>query len=164
MTGWWLMALTFGTALGCGLIAGVFFAFSTFVMKALVRLPVPQGIAAMQSINVVAVTPLFMTPLFGTAAACLLLTVLTGLPGLPGQQPAAGYVLAGSLSYLVGTVAVTIVFNVPQNERLAAVNPASAEGARLWTDYVRNWTAWNHVRTIAALIAAAFITTALRQQ
>jgi uncharacterized membrane protein len=161
MTGWWLIALTFGTALGCGLIAGVFFAFSTFVMKALVRLPAPQGIAVMQSINVVAVTPLFMTALFGTAAACLMLAVLTGLPG---QHPAAGYVIAGSLSYLVGTVAVTIVFNVPQNERLAAVNPASAEGARLWTDYVRSWTAWNHVRTIAALIAAAFITTALRQQ
>jgi uncharacterized membrane protein len=147
--------------LGRALIAGVFFAFSAFVMKALVRLPAPQGIAAMQSINVAAVTPLFMTALFGTAVACLLLTVWTGLPG---QQPAAGYIIAGSLSYLLGTVAVTIVFNVPQNERLAGVNPASAEGARLWTDYVRTWTAWNHVRTIAALIAAAFITTALWQQ
>jgi uncharacterized membrane protein len=161
MTGWWLITLTFGTALGCGLIAGVFFAFSAFVMKALVRLPAPQAIAAMQSINVVAVTPLFMTALFGTAAACLLLTVLGGLPG---QQRAGVYLIAGSVSYLVGTIAVTIFFNVPQNEKLAAVDPASAEGVRLWTEYSRSWTAWNHVRTIAALIAAACISAGLWQR
>jgi uncharacterized membrane protein len=38
-------------ALGCGLIAGVFFAFSTFVMKALAQQPAPLGIATMQSIT-----------------------------------------------------------------------------------------------------------------
>ena len=43
-----LFALTLVSALGCGLIAGAFFAFSSFVMKALGRLPPPQGIAAMQ--------------------------------------------------------------------------------------------------------------------
>ena len=32
-------------ALGCGLMAGVFFAFSTFVMKALSRIPQGEGIA-----------------------------------------------------------------------------------------------------------------------
>ena len=42
---------TLATTLGCGLNAGVFFAFSTFVMPALKRLPAAQGIAAMQSIN-----------------------------------------------------------------------------------------------------------------
>ena len=54
------MILVIATALGCGLIGGAFFAFSTFVMKALARLPTPQGIAAMQSINVVVITPLFL--------------------------------------------------------------------------------------------------------
>ena len=34
-----------------GTVGGVFFAFSTFVMKALARLPHAQAIAAMQSIN-----------------------------------------------------------------------------------------------------------------
>jgi uncharacterized membrane protein len=64
-----LYAATLATALGCGLVAGVFFAFSTFVMPALKRLPPAHGIAAMQSINTVAVTPAFMTALFGTATA-----------------------------------------------------------------------------------------------
>jgi uncharacterized membrane protein len=31
-----------------GLVAGVFFAFSTFVMKGLARTPPPTGVAAMQ--------------------------------------------------------------------------------------------------------------------
>jgi uncharacterized membrane protein len=68
-----LFALTFVSALGCGLMAGVFFAFSAFVMKALSHLPAAQGIAAMQSINVAAITPLFMAALFGTAVGCLVL-------------------------------------------------------------------------------------------
>ena len=146
--------LTFASALGCGLNAGVFFTFSSFVMKALARLPPPQGIAAMNSINILAVTPLFMTALFGTAAACLLLAVWT-LARWPG--PAGLFLLLGTLFYLAGTILVTIVFNVPRNDALAAVNPSSDEGARLWADYLRSWTAWNHVRTIAALVATALL-------
>ena len=69
----WFAVLTFATALGCGLVAGVFFTFSTFVMPALGRLPAPQGIAAMQSINVAAITPSFMAALFGTGLACAIL-------------------------------------------------------------------------------------------
>jgi uncharacterized membrane protein len=134
------------------------FAFSTFVMKALARLPAAQGIAAMQSINVVAINPLFMAALFGTAAGCAVLAVSSLLTW---HKPGAVYLLAGSLLYLVGTILVTIVFNVPRNDALAAVDPASAEGARLWAGYVTSWTAWNHVRTVAALAAAASLTMAL---
>jgi uncharacterized membrane protein len=101
-----------------------------------------------------------MTALFGTAAACLFLAVAS----IMGQQPGTGYVIAGSFSYVVGTVIVTIVFNVPKNNRLATVTPASAEGAHVWTEYLQSWTAWNHARTIGALIAATLITAALRQQ
>jgi uncharacterized membrane protein len=42
-----LFALTLFAALGCGVVAGVFFAFSAFVMRALASLPALQGIAAM---------------------------------------------------------------------------------------------------------------------
>jgi uncharacterized membrane protein len=79
-------------ALGCGLVAGVFFAFSSFVMNALGRLPPAQGIAAMQSINITAVTPVFMTAIFATAAACLFLAVSSVLKW---SQPGAPYLLAG---------------------------------------------------------------------
>src|SRR3712207_421718 len=112
-----LYAATRATALGCGLVAGVFFAFSTFVMPALKRLAPAHGIAAMQSINKLAVTPAFMTALLGTAAACLGLVAISW-----GERPAA-LVLTGSALYLVGTIGVTIACNVPLNERLATLHP-----------------------------------------
>ena len=62
--------LTFFAALGCGVVAGVFFAFSAFVMKGLDRLPAPRAVEAMQEINAAAPTPAFMAVLFGTALAC----------------------------------------------------------------------------------------------
>jgi uncharacterized membrane protein len=150
-------------ALGCGLMAGVFFAFSTFVMPALARLQPPQGIAAMQSMNITAINPLFMIALFGTVFACLFLAVSVLFKW---HQPSAFYLLAGSLLYLIGAIAVTIAFNVPLNEALALVSdlpsaivkPDSPEGAILWARYLTDWTFWNHVRTIASLAAAALFT------
>lgn len=152
------LVLTLCAALGCGLMAGVFFAFSAFVMPALARLPPAQGIAAMQSINVAAITPVFMVTLFGTAAACV---PLAAYSLTRWQEPGAVYLLAGSLLYLVGTILVTVVFNVPRNNALAAVPLATGEGGRLWAAYLTGWTTWNHVRTVAALAAAALITVAL---
>src|SRR5215469_6413164 len=87
-----LRAVVVGTALGCGLVAGAFFAFSSFVMPALNRLPAPRAVAAMQSINRLAVTPLFMAAVFGTALACLAVTVWAALEW---HVPAARWVLAG---------------------------------------------------------------------
>ena len=150
-----LSVVTFFAALGCGLIAGAFFAFSSFVVKALARLPPTQGVAAMNSINVFAVTPLFMTALFGTAVGCLAVAVSVLFRW---QEPGAVYLLIGAGLYLVGTILVTIVFNVPRNDALATVNPASADGTRLWSNYVIAWTAWNHVRTVSALVASALLT------
>jgi uncharacterized membrane protein len=153
-----LFALKLLAALGCGLVAGVFFAFSTFVMPALARLQPAQGIAAMQSINITAINPLFMTALFGTAAICLFLSVASLLKW---HQLSSNYLLVGGLLYLIGTILVTIFFNVPLNDALAKVDPSSAEGAKLWASYLANWTAWNHVRMVTALAAAGMITMAI---
>ena len=153
-----IFGLTLLSALGCGLIGGVFFAFSTFVMKALARLPAAAGIAAMQSINIVVINPMFMTTMMGTGVACLVLAVFSLFRW---QRPGVGYLLAGSLLYLVGTIMVTMVFNVPRNDALAVVDPSSTAGARIWANYVPSWTTWNTVRTAAALAAAAFLTIAL---
>ena len=145
------------SVLGCALVAGVFFAFSTFVMSALQRLQPSQGIAAMQSINITAINPLFMTALFGTAAICIALVVSSLLKWC---QPNNTYLLLGSSIYLLGTVGVTIICNVPLNDALAIVKPDSTEGASLWVLYLAKWTFWNHIRTLAALTAAALLTLA----
>jgi len=152
-----LVGVTFVATLGCGLIGGVFFAFSTFVMGALSRLPAPQGIAAMQSINVVVLNPRFLTPFVGTALLSAFL-VVGGLFLRPGNA----FLWIAGLLYLAGTFLVTMVCNVPRNDALAVVDPLSAEAARLWSAYVPGWTLWNHVRTAAALAASALLTLALR--
>ncbi len=78
-------------------------------------------------------------------------------------QPQSVFLLIGSLFYLVGTLGVTILFNVPLNDALAIADPDSANGASLWASYLTNWTMWNHIRTISALLAAAAITIALHE-
>ncbi|MGH9867293.1 MAG: DUF1772 domain-containing protein [Candidatus Polarisedimenticolia bacterium] len=153
-----LFALTLLSALGCGLIGGVFYAFSTFVMKALGRIAPAGGVAAMQSINIVVINPWFMGVFLGTALLCLVQAVQSLWRW---QEPGAGCRLAGALLYLMGTILVTTVFNVPRNDALARVDPAGAEAAVLWTRYLVTWTAWNHVRTAAALAAAAAFSVAL---
>lgn len=152
------MILQLSAIVGCGLIAGVFFAFSTFIMKALALRPTAEGIAAMQAINITVINPWFMTAFLGTGLVCLGLS----LPKLlEWQQPETRYVLIASLLYLVGTIGVTMVCNVPLNNAIATAKPNSPEGATLWAKYLTDWTVWNHVRTIAALLAAASFTLAL---
>jgi uncharacterized membrane protein len=158
MTNYLLFGLTFVSALGCGLTAGVFFAFSVFVMKALASLPPAQGIAAMQSINVTVLNPWFLGTFLGTAVACILLAVAALVTW---HKPGTVYLLAGSVLYLFGTMLVTMAFNVPRNERLAIVDPTTMDAVNVWAEYVTDWTTWNHVRTAAALAAAASLTVAL---
>ncbi|MBD2028321.1 anthrone oxygenase family protein [Leptolyngbya sp. FACHB-711] len=153
----WLFTLKLFSVLGCGLIAGVFFAFSTFVMRALAQRPSAEGIAAMQAINTAVINPWFMAAFLGTAVTCLVMAVASALRW---TQPES-YVLIASLFYLVGSFGVTIMFNVPLNDALAIVKPGSSEGGSLWANYLINWTFWNHVRTIASLVAAALFTIAL---
>lgn len=152
MTGDWLVILTAVTATGAALIAGVFFAFSSFVMPALAKIPAAQGIAAMQAINVVVLRSAFMPVFLGTALLCLAVAVLSGGDWMP---------IGGSLLYLLGCFGVTGRFNVPLNYRLAHVVPDSDAGAALWAHYMRRWTLWNHVRTLASLAAAILLAAGL---
>jgi uncharacterized membrane protein len=139
--------------IGAGTVGGVFFAFSTFIMRALEGLPATQGIAAMQRINVVVLNPLFLGVFMGTAVlgVVAMVTAFMRWP-VPGSP-----LLAGSgLLYCLGSFAVTMMFNVPRNNRLARLNAESSEGAAYWPSYVREWLLWNHVRTIASVLSAAF--------
>jgi uncharacterized membrane protein len=153
-----LAALTFVAALGCGLSAGALFAFSSFVMRALARLPAAQGIAAMQSINVMAPTPAFMTALFGTGLACVAVAIWALADWHDSYSP---WLLAGGAAYLTGTIGLTLGYHVPRNNALAAVEPAGQDAEAHWMRYVADWTRWNHVRVGAGLAAAAAFTAAL---
>lgn len=151
MTTVWI-AMQSLAALGCGMMAGLFFVFSDSAMKALGSRPAAEGMAAMQAINVKILTPLFFLLFFGTGALCLVLAIAALFRW---SQPGAALSLAGGLLYLLGSIAVTMRFNVPLNNALAAADPASETGAALWARYLKVWTAWNHLRTLACLAASA---------
>ena len=153
-----LAVVTFFAALGCGVMAGVFFAFSAFVMKALDRLPAARAVVAMQEINAAAPTPAFMAALFGTAVAC---GALIPWSFFVWGEPSAVYLLVGGGLYLVCAIGLTIVYHVPRNEALARVDAHSAEAESRWSSYVAGWTAWNHLRFAGALAASASLVMAL---
>ncbi len=153
-----VVTLTFAAALSSGMVAGVFFAFSSFVMPALGRIQPDQGIAAMQSINVAVITPGFMLLLFGTGVISLGLGI-----GAISRWGHTGpiLILAASALYLMGCIGVTMGGNVPLNDALAAIRPGSDDGAALWALYLREWTFWNHVRTAASAGTCALYIAAL---
>ena len=147
-----LMPLIGTTALlGSALIGGVFFTFSSFVMKALARVPSAEGIAVMQSINVVVINPSFMGAFMGTAVLSL---GIIGLVLTRGSDPALLLFLGGAVSYFVGTFLVTMFCNVPLNNQLAAVSATDPAASDVWNHYLARWTMWNTVRTVAAMLAA----------
>ena len=149
-----IFALTLIAALGTGLISGVFFIFSVAIMRALER--IPNGAAAMQSINVVIINPMFLGVFLGTGIFCGVLAVVSVMSW---EQPGRKWLMAGALLYLIGSIGVTIVFNVPMNDALVSATPENLD--RVWNDYLTNWTFWNHVRTVASLAASASFIAAL---
>lgn len=156
-----VFVLTLFSTLGCGLMAGVFFAFSGFVMKGLGRVPANEGIAAMQSINQVVPGSAFGAAFMITPIICL-----AAMFAAIWQRSETGgiYILAGGIIYLVTSLLVTLVFNVPLNDSLAAIPANSPEGAAYWSVYQNSWNWWNHVRMIGSLASTvAFIFALLRQ-
>jgi uncharacterized membrane protein len=151
-------ALLWFSVLACGLIAGLYFTFSAFAMTALGRIDAPAGVAAMNSINVEIQRSLFM-PLFVGSSLSSLALAIVGLFGW--GTPGASAAFAGGIVYFVGMFVVTMIFNVPRNNALAKSDPTSPAGAELWSRYLKEWTFWNHVRTLASTAALLLFVMAL---
>lgn len=151
------LSLVLLAVLGSGLIAGVFFAFSNFVMPALARISPEQGLSAMQSINITVLNPGFLGTFMGTA---VLSVVIIGLQLWQASTPSY-LLMAGALSYLLGCFAVTAIANVPRNKALVLLNSKSeqtlsASDLAQWQEYLQSWTFWNHIRTAASALAMLF--------
>jgi len=143
------------SAIGCGLIGGLYFAFSTFILQAFDRLGAERGAQAMNAINVEIVRSLFMPVFLGTTLASLALIVIGMVRRDAGWQAMA----AGGAIYVIGMFVVTLVFNVPLNNALAAAG--GHDGGATWSVYLRSWALWNHVRTLASLLACALFVVAI---
>ena len=147
----WLATVV--AAVANGVMAGLFFAFSTSVMPGLRRLPPVDGMLAMRRINVAILNPLFLLLFVGSTVVSL--AVLATAPF--ADSDTAAWRIAGAVIYLVGAIGVTAVVNVPLNNALLAVAPDSAEGATLWARYLLRWTAFNHVRAAASVLSTVLL-------
>ena len=145
-------------AISVGLMAGVYFAFSAFVMQALDAAGRPAGMAAMQSINRIIVRSLFLPLFFASSLACLLLAVFGVM--IWGSAGAWQMVIGGVI-YLVGMLAVTAFANVPLNNALEAVDAAGAEAEAMWRRYMQRWLPWNHVRTVSCTASLVLLVAAI---
>ena len=152
MASTWFLILCGFSIIGCAVVAGVLLTFSDFVMRSLNGAKPAAGIEVMQGINREVFKTVFMT----LAGALLLASPLlmgyayVNLPGAP-----ATLIIAGGALYISG-VLVTLLFNVPMNNRLAGLDCSGADGAAYWAaTYFPRWTFWNWVRVMASAASAA---------
>lgn len=159
----YLIATT-AAALSTAVSGGVFYAFSTIVMRGLNRTDPLDALTAMRGINAEApANAPFLILFVGSSALAL---GVGAAAALRLSQPGAGYVLAGAALGVVAFL-VTVAFNIPLNNRLDALTPAGlqslseAEALREWKSYLVPWTAWNHVRTVAPILGSALMVVGL---
>ena len=155
------ITLLWFAALSVGLMAGIYFTFSVFVMTALGSIDKAAGMAAMNAINKVIVRTLFLPLFFASSASCLALAVIGALAW--GEPGAPAMAIGGTL-YFTGMFLVTLARNVPLNNALAAADPDSAQGEQLWSDYLTSWTRWNHVRTVASTGSMGLLVLAISER
>lgn len=151
-----ILALAGATgAFGALIVAGFLLAFSALVMRSLDRIAAGSAIEAMQAINVIAVRSLLMPAMFGTALLALVLAI-AAMSG--GPTPWRWQFIGGAVVYIIGTIGVTVICNVPANNSLATVTANTPDASTVWAAYSPGWTLWNHVRTIASAVAGvAFV-------
>jgi uncharacterized membrane protein len=137
-------------AICAGLMAGVYFAFSAFIMRSFDQLGAASAAAAMNAINRVILRSWFMPLFFGSTPIC---TALAAVALFDAELDGRWLLFAGAATYVVGMFACTVLFNVPLNDRLARAGNRSSAGADFWPQYLQRWTRWNHLRGACSLAA-----------
>jgi len=138
-------------ALATGLVAGVFLGFSDFIMRSLAATNPVAGIQAMQIINREVYSSVFLVLLLGMGPVSL---GVIGYAVFWMTGPAQVWAIAGGTIYVLGTVLVTMVGNVPMNQRLDVMAGDQAATQAYWRHYARVWTRWNHLRTVMSALAS----------
>ena len=144
-------------------VAGMFYIFSTMVMKGLDRTEPVEALTAMRGINAQAnASAPFLIFFMGST---VLAAVVGVLAALRWSQPGSAYLVAGAVLAVLAFV-VTMAFNVPLNNHIDGLDPSAlsaADALSEWRAYLVPWTNWNHVRTVSPIIGAALMLIGLRQ-
>ncbi|WP_182376700.1 anthrone oxygenase family protein [Nocardioides sp. WS12] len=137
-------ALVTGT-IGAGLVAGLFFAFSTAIMPGLAQTDDRTFVDAMQQVNVAILNPLFLL-VFVVPIPALGIATFTG--------PSRPWVVAALVLYVV-MFAITMAGNVPLNDALLAVGQPDGEAAlrSAREAFEAPWNRLHLVRTVSVVAA-----------
>jgi len=151
MTQNWLVYVCLFLGLSSALVGGVFQAFSDFVMRGLIAASPKSGAQSMQMLNRTVFRSVFLVMLIGLAPVSFVVAVYAyfALDAL-----VAYWLVAAAAIYIITVFMVTVVGNVPMNNRLDALELDSAEAMAFWQHYSVRWTQWNHIRTLGAILAA----------
>jgi uncharacterized membrane protein len=145
------------TATTTALIAGLFYSYSCSVNIGLGRLPDREYLMSMQSINRAILNPVFFVSFMGTLIMLPLSAVMFY------QQPFSNAFILLTIAfvvYLVGTFGVTVLGNVPLNQRLDQFDISSADANAIAFERSRfenRWNSLNTIRTIASIIALVLV-------
>lgn len=149
----WIIIASLGIAMSAAVLAGVFLAFSDFIMRALVSVSPIGGARAMQAINVTVLRSVFLTTFFALVPATVAVSLFTVWNGALDATARTSIALATAV-YLLSVIGVTVFGNVPMNERLAGLDASQAETVPYWRHYGVRWTRLNHLRTLGSLATA----------
>ncbi len=147
----WLTLLCGSAILSGGIVAGIFFAFSDFIMKSLATIPPASGIEAMTSINRRVYRSIFIAGIWMVAilSAALIFAGFT-----QPKSPASYWLIGGGIIYILGVIAVSFIYNIPMNHKLEALGTTNKESDSYWKRYLSKWLLWNHARSASAIASS----------
>ena len=145
-------------AVSCGFMAGLLFAFSGSVIGGLGAIEEADSIRAMNAMNTTLLNPFFGAMFFGGLISSV---VLVAWASFDADLASRTLIFVGGGCYVIGVFAVTVVFNVPMNNRLADHDLTTATTSDIWMTYSRRWLLLNHLRTLSAVIASGSFAFAL---
>lgn len=134
---------------GNGLLAGVYFAFSCGVVPGLRRVDDLSYVTAFRAINRSIVNGLFILVFLGAPIATV---AATALHLDAARREALAWLVAG-LVFCLFSFAVTVLVNVPLNDRLGTAPIGGAQLQKARDRFEMRWNRWNHVRTATSTAA-----------
>ncbi|QCK14276.1 anthrone oxygenase family protein [Mangrovivirga cuniculi] len=152
--------ILFGAVILTGLSAGLFYAWSVSVIPGTQKVSDEVYLQTMQSINRAILNPAFFTIFFGS----LIVLGISTLLSYEVNKTLFSLLLASSIIYLVGPLAITGLGNVPLNDQLDNINISelsAGKASEFKQFYETKWNQLHLARTVLSVLSFILAVTAL---
>jgi len=152
--------ILFGSVILTGLSAGLFYAWSVSVIPGTQNVMDTVYLETMQSINRAILNPAFYLIFFGS----LLFLSGASIYEFHSSKLTFWLLLSASIFYLIGTVGITALGNVPLNDQLNVLDLATMNADKMTefrNFYEINWNRLHLIRTVFAMFSFLLSTLAI---